>query len=204
MDEAKSRSNFPKSSGYFYGHTLTSYSYYSTNLVFTGDGRIQQRQDRSRAKGALRRINPTPVAAGDLEYCLPFSYSRGQDDPCDRLREWQQWQESAFVATLNFTWFHIFNAWQEGRHLVRLQECMPEFYRCPRCHHRYPHVCGYHWTRQSYFLLAGSGITQGVSADDQQVCQHYSTPSADACSDHDEPTRAARRLWRGASPYPQS
>lgn len=43
----------------------------------------------------------------------------------------------------------------------------------------------------------------GISADDQQVCQHYSTPSADACFDHDESTRATRRVWRGASPYPQ-
>lgn len=169
---------------------------------FMGNGGIQQRQDRSGSKSVLRRIIPQKLATRDLEYCLPFSYSRGQDDPRDRLRIWKQWQELAFVATLNFTWFCIFDAWQAGRHLVRLQECMPEFYRCPRCNYRYPHVCGYHWTRQSYFSLAGCGTFKGVSADHQQVCQCYSTPSAFAHTDNDESTRATRRLRQGSRSYP--
>jgi len=179
-----------------------AYFDYAKELVFTGDERVQQRENQGSAKSILRRIKPEKLAARDLQYSLPFSYPRGQNDPHSRRSMWEQWQESSFIAALNFTWFQVVNAWQKGRHLVRLQTILPEFYRCPRCNYRYPHVCGYHWTRQSYFGLAGCGITKGLQPEHKQVCKCHSTFATVACVDHDKPSRSARRFWRGASSYP--
>jgi len=204
MDERKSRSNVSRSTRYIHGYVLFAHFDNTKELVFTGDERVQQCKNQGSTKGVLRRINPQKLAAGDLQYSLPFSYSRGQNDPHCRRRMWELWQESSFIASLNFTWISMFNAWQKGRHYLRLQTILPEFYRCPRCRHRYPHVCGYHWTRQSYFGLAGSGITKGVYPELQQICKCHSTFASLACVDYDKPSRAARRFWRGASTYSRS
>lgn len=204
MDEGKPGIYVSTSPRYVHGYVIFAYFDNTKELVFTGDERVQQCKNQGSAKDVLRRINPTPVAARDLEYSLPFSYPRGQNDPHCRRSMWEQWQESSFLASLNFTWNAMFKHWQEGRHPVRLQTILPEFYRCPRCRYRYPHVCGYHWTRQSYFGVAGSGIVEGIQPVLQQICKCHSTFAAVACLDNDKPSRAARRFWREASPYPRA
>ena len=60
----------------------------------------------------------------------------------------------AFIDTLNFTWLHLIESRQGGRFASRLRSSIPELYRCPRCGHRYPHVCGTEWDRQSYLDMA--------------------------------------------------
>jgi len=203
VDEGKQAFYVSRGPRCFHGYYCFTLSNHSKTMVSHRNAGLQRGGNPRGAKGSFRRIKPTRMATGDLEYALPFSYPRSCDPHCRRSL-WEQWQESSFVATLNFTWFQIFDAWKAGRHLVRLQSVLPEFYRCPRCHYRYPHVSGYHWTRQSYFGLAGCGTAKGVSACDQQVCKCYSIPSGLACRDHDEPTRATRRFWREASAYPRA
>ena len=109
----------------------------------------------SGTRGGTRRINPVRVADGCLEYSLPFSWSPGQTpDRCDRGQIWRSWQESTFIDTLNFAWLSLIESRQEGRFASRLRSSIPELYRCPRCGHRYPHVCGTEWDRQSYLDTA--------------------------------------------------
>merc|ERR1712224_128038 len=55
-----------------------------------------------------RRIKPVPVADGDLEYSLPFCWPPGlASDRRRRGYHWGLWQESSYVDTLNFVWFHL-------------------------------------------------------------------------------------------------
>ena len=144
------------------------------------------------------------MADGCLEYSLPFSWSPGQTpDRCDRGQIWRAWQESAFIdTTLNFTWLHLIESRQEGRFASRLRSSIPELYRCPRCGHRYPHVCGTEWDRQSYLDMASGRNAEKQISHVKQVCKCYFLPPEDACSHNDEPGRTHRRVWRKSTPYP--